>query len=137
MTLHDAVGDAEAGSLAPALGAAAEADLDSRYSHPELEGEDHDHDEFTSFRIDLPQLKKPQDLLAKLLPVIERHDILRVKGFLDVVGKEMRLVLQGVGPRLQHYYDRAWAPGEDRSSRLVVIGLKGLAHAAIARDLGV
>ena len=72
----------------------------------------------------------------RLLPAIERHDILRVKGFLDVAGKEMRLVLQGVGPRLQHYYDRAWAPGEDRSSRLVVIGLKGLDHAAIARDLG-
>jgi cobalamin biosynthesis protein CobW len=118
------------------LGAAAEADLDSRYSHHELEGEDHDHDEFTSFRLDLPQLKKPEDLLAKLLPAIERHDILRVKGFLNVVGKEMRLVLQGVGPRLQHYYDRAWAPGEDRSSRLVVIGLKGLDHAAIARELG-
>ncbi len=118
------------------LGAAAEDDLDSRYSHHELEGEDHDHDEFTSFRLDLPQLKKPEDLLAKLLPAIERHDILRVKGFLNVVGKEMRLVLQGVGPRLQHYYDRAWAPGEDRSSRLVVIGLKGLDHAAIARDLG-
>jgi len=118
------------------LGAAAEDDLDSRYSHHELEGEDHDHDEFTSFRLDLPQLKKPEDLLAKLLPAIERHDILRVKGFLDVAGKEMRLVLQGVGPRLQHYYDRAWAAGEDRSSRLVVIGLKGLDHAAIARDLG-
>src|SRR5690349_20461864 len=42
------------------LGAAAEADLDSRYSHHELEGEDHDHDEFTSFRLDLPQLKKPE-----------------------------------------------------------------------------
>jgi cobalamin biosynthesis protein CobW len=118
------------------LGAAAEDDLDSRYSHHELEGEDHDHDEFTSFRLELPQLKKPEDLLARLLLAIERHDILRVKGFLNIVGKEMRLVLQGVGPRLQHYYDRAWAPGEERSSRLVVIGLKGLDHAAIARDLG-
>jgi cobalamin biosynthesis protein CobW len=118
------------------LGAAAEADLDTRYSHHELEGEDHDHDEFTSFRLDLPQLKAPEELLGKLLPAIERHDILRVKGFLDVAGKEMRLVLQGVGPRLQHYYDRAWAPGEDRTSRLVVIGLKGLDHAAIARELG-
>jgi cobalamin biosynthesis protein CobW len=118
------------------LSAAAEDDLDSRYSHHELEGEDHDHDEFTSFRLDLPHLKRPEDLLSKLLPAIERHDILRVKGFLNIVGKEMRLVLQGVGPRLQHYYDRAWAPGENRSSRLVVIGLRGLDHAAIARDLG-
>ena len=31
-----------------------------------------------------------------------------------MAGKEMRLVLQGVGGRLQHYYDRAWAPGEKR-----------------------
>ncbi len=118
------------------LGAAAEDDLDSRYSHHELEAGGHNHDEFTSLRLDLPQLKKPEDLLDRLLPAIERHDILRVKGFLDVAGKEMRLVLQGVGPRLQHYYDRAWAPGEDRSSRLVVIGLKGLDHAAIVRELG-
>ena len=118
------------------LGAAAESDLDSRFSHHELEGEDHDHDDFFSFHLDLPQLKRPEDLIARLLPVIERHDILRVKGFMDVAGKDMRLVLQGVGPRLQHYYDRAWDANESRRSRLVVIGLRGLDRAAIARDLG-
>ena len=47
----------------------------------------------------------------------------------------MRLVLQGVGGRLQHYYDRAWAPGETRASRLVVIGLKGLDRRAITAVL--
>jgi cobalamin biosynthesis protein CobW len=118
------------------LAAAAESDLDSRFSHHELQGADHDHDDFDSFHLDLPQLKRPEDLLARLLPAIERHDILRVKGFMDVAGKEMRLVLQGVGPRLQHYYDRAWHADEDRRSRLVVIGLKGLDRAAIARELG-
>lgn len=118
------------------LGAAAEEDLDSRFSHHELEGEDHDHDDFDSFHLDLPQLARPEDLIARLMPAIERHDILRVKGFMDVAGKDMRLVLQGVGPRLQHYYDRAWQADEARRSRLVVIGLKGLDRAAIARDLG-
>lgn len=118
------------------LDAAAESDLDSRFSHHELEGEDHDHDDFDSFHLDLPQLARPEDLIARLLPAIERHDILRVKGFMDVAGKDMRLVLQGVGPRLQHYYDRAWDADEARRSRLVVIGLKGLDRAAIARDLG-
>ena len=118
------------------LDAAAESDLDSRFSHHELEGEDHDHDDFDSFHLDLPQLTRPEDLIARLLPAIERHDILRVKGFMDVAGKDMRLVLQGVGPRLQHYYDRAWDADEARRSRLVVIGLKGLDRAAIARDLG-
>ena len=70
------------------------------------------------------------------MPAIERHDILRVKGFMDVAGKDMRLVLQGVGPRLNHYYDRAWEVDEARRSRLVVIGLKGLDRTAIARALG-
>jgi cobalamin biosynthesis protein CobW len=118
------------------LDAAAESDLDSRFSHHELEGEDHDHDEFESFHLDLPQLKRPEDLVALLMPAIERHDILRVKGFMDVAGKDMRLVLQGVGSRLNHYYDRAWDADEARRSRLVVIGLKGLDRAAIASALG-
>jgi len=113
------------------LGAAAEDDLDTRFSHHELEGEDHDHDEFESFQIDMPVLKTPDELLARLKPAIATHDILRVKGFLDVAGRDMRLVLQGVGGRVQHYYDRAWGAGEARKGRLVVIGLKGLDRAAI------
>jgi cobalamin biosynthesis protein CobW len=113
------------------LGAAAEDDLDTRFSHHELEGEDHDHDEFESFQIEIGSLKTPEELLERLKPAIATHDILRVKGFLDVAGRDMRLVLQGVGGRLQYYYDRAWAADEDRRGRLVVIGLKGLDRAAI------
>ncbi len=113
------------------IGAAAEDDLDTRFSHHELEGEDHDHDEFESFQIEIGSLKTPEELLERLKPAIAAHDILRVKGFLDVLGRDMRLVLQGVGGRVQHYYDRAWAAGEDRRGRLVVIGLKGLDRAAI------
>ena len=114
--------------------AAAEDDLASRPSHHDLEDE-HDHDDFESFHVELAELISPQDLLEKLSSAIARHDILRVKGFLSVAGKEMRLVLQGVGGRLQHYYDRPWEQGEDKRSRLVVIGLKGLDRAAIAAAL--
>jgi cobalamin biosynthesis protein CobW len=32
---------------------------------------------------------------------------------------------------VQHYFDRPWEPGEERTSRLVVIGQKGLDRAAI------
>ena len=59
------------------------------------------------------------------------HDIFRIKGFVAVTGRDMRLVLQGVGARFQHYYDRDWRPGEARRSRLVVIGASGLDRARI------
>ncbi|WP_374653274.1 cobalamin biosynthesis protein CobW [Dongia sp.] len=117
------------------LDASAESDLAARPSHHELEGEDHNHDDFESFHIDIEELAAPQDLLGKLAPAIERHDILRVKGFLAVAGKDMRLVLQGVGNRLQHYYDRPWDAAEGRRGQIVIIGLKGLDRAAIAAAL--
>ena len=47
----------------------------------------------------------------------------------------MRLVVQAVGARLQHYYDRAWRADEARAGNLVVIGLKGLDRAAITRAI--
>jgi len=112
------------------LAAAAEDDLAQRPSHHD--GEDgHDHDDFESFSLALPELGEPGALVERLVPAIERHDILRVKGFLAVAGKPMRLLLQGVGSRLQHHYDRPWRADETRSGHLVVIGLKGLDRAAI------
>src|SRR3546814_944646 len=73
----------------------------------------------------------PEALLERLRPVIAAHGVLRVKGFAAVTGKAMRLVVQGVGERLQHYYDRDWRPGEARATRLVFIGETGLDEAAI------
>src|SRR3546814_18880412 len=69
-------------------------------------------------------------LLERLRPVIAAHGVLRVKGLAAVTGKAMRLVVQGVGERLQHYYDRDWRPGEARATRLVFIGETGLDEAA-------
>jgi cobalamin biosynthesis protein CobW len=131
--VHASFGAIDAATLL-GVDAAAEDDLASRPSHHDLEDE-HDHDDFESFHVDLPELTSAQSLLDKLTGTIARHDILRVKGFLAVAGKEMRLVLQGVGGRLQHYYDRPWQEGEDKASRLVVIGLKGLDRAAITAAL--
>jgi len=116
------------------LGAAAESDLAARPSHHDAEAE-HDHDDFESFALALPPLTSPQALLDRLIPAIERHDILRVKGFVAVAGKDMRLVVQGVGRRIQHYFDRAWRTDETRDGHLVVIGLKGLDRAAITRAI--
>jgi cobalamin biosynthesis protein CobW len=113
------------------LGAKAESDLARRPSHHDAEGE-HDHDDFDTFIIDLPSFKSPQALIERLQKAATAHDILRVKGFVDIVGKPMRLLVQGVGARLQHQFDRRWTTGETRQGRLVVIGEKGLDKAAIA-----
>jgi cobalamin biosynthesis protein CobW len=61
--------------------------------------------------------------------------VLRVKGFAAVTGKPMRLLLQAVGPRVSHQYDRPWTAAEPRQGRLVVIGLKGLDRAAVTQAL--
>jgi cobalamin biosynthesis protein CobW len=44
-------------------------------------------------------------------------------------------VLQAVGPRIEQYFDRPWHAAEQRASRLVVIGRKGLDRAAITAAL--
>jgi cobalamin biosynthesis protein CobW len=119
------------GKILLGLGAAAEDDLAARPSHHD-DGEDHEHDDFESFSLDLPALKDADAFVASLRPVLAAHPIFRVKGFLVVAGKPMRLVLQGVGDRLQQYFDRAWRPGEDRTGRLVIIGEQGLERRAIA-----
>ncbi len=116
------------------LEAAAEDDLAARPSHHDGL-EDHDHDDFESFSVSLGELAAPEDLLTRLTPVIADHDILRIKGFAAIAGKDMRLVLQGVGPRVQHYFDRDWHADEVRETRLVVIGQTGLDRPAIAAAL--
>ncbi len=116
------------------LAAAAEDDLASRPSHHDAES-GHDHDDFDSFVVSLPAVADAAALVAKLADVARAHDVLRVKGFVDVVGKPMRLLVQGVGARIQHHFDRAWKPGEARASRLVVIGEKGLDRDAISAML--
>ena len=127
------------GKIDPAIllgiGAGVEDQIDARPSHHDNE-EDHDHDDFESFIIDLGELGNAEPLLAALAQAISAHDILRVKGFAAVAGRPARLVIQAVGPRLQHHYDRHWQAGEPRASRLVVIGRHGLNRAAIEGTLG-
>jgi cobalamin biosynthesis protein CobW len=47
----------------------------------------------------------------------------------------LRLLVQAVGARVTHQYDRPWGATEAREGRLVVIGLKGLDRVAVARAL--
>lgn len=108
------------------LDAATESKIHERRSHHEIEHEgadhDHDHDEFDSFIASTGPILDVKAFEDRMKAVIAKHDILRFKGFADVPGKPMRLVVQAVGPRISSYFDRAWAASEKRESRFVVIG---------------
>ncbi|AEK54621.1 MULTISPECIES: cobalamin biosynthesis protein CobW [Brucella] len=122
------------------LGVGTEDDIVNRRSHHEAhheahhgDGHEHDHDEFESFVVEAGSVADPKAFAEKLKAVIAERDILRLKGFVDVPGKPMRLVVQAVGPRIEHYFDRPWGKDETRSTRLVVIGLHDIDEAAIAQ----
>lgn len=116
------------------LSAAAEDDLAARPSHHDNEAE-HDHDDFETFIVDVPEVATPDDLASRAKAIANAHDVLRVKGYAAIGGKPMRLLLQGVGERVDTRYERAWQPDEARVGRLVVIGQKGLDRDAIVRTL--
>ena len=116
------------------LGAAAEDDLSDRPSCHDAE-DGHDHDDFESFVVDIPPTSDPAGLLARLAAVAETFDVLRMKGFVEVSGKPMRLLVQGVGQRFRQQFDSPWPFGVARRGRLVVIGEKGLDRNAITASL--
>ncbi|MDA8747282.1 cobalamin biosynthesis protein CobW [Litoreibacter sp.] len=128
-------------------GVGSEADLEARHEvhhhhhdHDDDHGEDHhhhehDHDEFESFVVTRAEISDPKAFSEQVADVIRAHDILRLKGFAAVEGKPLRLTLQAVGPRIDTYFDRPFAAGELRETRLVVIGQAGLDHAAIEAAL--
>jgi cobalamin biosynthesis protein CobW len=116
------------------LGVGTEDDIANRRTRHDLETE-HDHDDFESFVVALPELADPADLIACIARLAEAHKVLRVKGFAAVQGKTMRLLIQAVGPRVSHYYDRPWGDASTRRGNLVVIGLTGLDRDAIAKTL--
>ena len=102
------------------LGAAAEDDLDARPSHHDG-ADDHEHDDFDSVVIELDEVENPKALEAAILRLAREQGALRVKGYIAVTGKPMRMLVQAVGERLRTQYDRPW--GETpRRSQLVVIG---------------
>ncbi len=121
-------------AVALGLSAAAEDDLLSRPTQHELAG-DHDHDDFESFVVALGPISDARQLLARLGAIVESHAVLRVKGFVEESGRERRRVVEAVGARLSSYFDRPWQKDEERATRLVVIGERGLDRAAIRAAL--
>jgi cobalamin biosynthesis protein CobW len=116
------------------LGAAAEDDLHARPSHHDG-ADDHEHEDFDSVVIDIPELADPVRDRGAHRGSGGRQNILRVKGYAAVAGKPMRLLVQAVGARVRHQYDRPWAPGEARRGRLVVIAEHDDIDAAAIRGI--
>ncbi|MFO7919899.1 cobalamin biosynthesis protein CobW [Rhodobacteraceae bacterium W635] len=102
------------------LGAAAEDDLDARPSHHDG-ADDHEHDDFDSVVIALDEVEDVKALEAAVLRLARDQHALRVKGYIAVKGKPMRMLVQAVGTRLRTQFDRPWGD-LPRRSQLVVIG---------------
>ena len=102
--------------------AAVEDDLENRPSHHDHE-EEHDHDDhINSVQVSLNQTFEPNELVHQLQTLVQKQEIYRIKGFVAVPNKPMRLVLHGVGERFDYFYDRPWQPNELRRTKLVFIG---------------
>ena len=113
------------------ISAAAEGDMTGRESHHELEGEEHDHDDFVSFIADLPPVASLDALRARVSGALAVPGVLRVKGRAAISGKTAAAVVQAVGPRVEV----SFAPGAVADG-LVVIGLRDMDRAAITAALG-
>ncbi|MDH6100061.1 cobalamin biosynthesis protein CobW [Anabaenopsis sp. FSS-46] len=114
--------------------AAVEDNLDTRPSHHDTE-EDHEHDEeITSTHVVLDRSFDPEKLQQQLQQLAHQQEIYRIKGFVAVPNKSMRLVMQGVGTRFDKFYDRPWKVQEPKQTSLVFIG-RDLKPAEIASQL--
>ena len=117
------------------LHAAAEDDLAARPSHHD--GEDgHEHDDFNSVVIEMGEVDDPDALQAAILRLARDHNILRVKGFVAVADKPMRMLVQAVGARIRAQYDRPWGAQARRTQLVVIAEAADLDLDAIRRVLG-
>ena len=116
------------------LGVGTEDDIENRKTHHDDEL-DHDHDDFDSFVVEMGEIADPALLAKRIGDLADAQNVLRVKGFAAVSGKPMRLLVQAVGARVSHYYDRPWGTSESRNGYLVVIGLKGIDRGAVTSAL--
>ena len=118
------------------LESASEAQIHLRHSHHDHHHDDddeldhvhehahdhnHNHDHFDSLAIEMSTVDRER-LLTALQSLVESQTIFRVKGFVALADKPMRMVVHGVGRRFEHYFDRRWTGEETPHTQLVFIG---------------
>ncbi len=116
----------QAGEIPPAVllgfNAAVEDNLEQRPSHHDTEAEHEHDDQINSVHLVLDAQNDIQSLVNRLQQLVQQQEIYRIKGFVHVLNKPMRLVLQGVGDRFDYFFDRPWQSNELRQTELVMIG---------------
>lgn len=115
------------------LNAAAEDDLAARPSHHDGH-DDHEHDDFETVVIPMPEVSDVDALVASIERLAREQNILRVKGYVAVEGKPMRLLVQAVGARVRQQFDRPWG-SDPRAGHLVVIAEHDDINLAAIRDV--
>jgi cobalamin biosynthesis protein CobW len=111
--------------------ASAETDSHNRKSHHEQAGEEHDHDDFDSFVLDVSASDRAA-FEAQVRSAMAVAGVLRIKGLVAIDGRAAPLSVQAVGPRVETWF----VPDAARKTGLVVIGLKGLDRGAVEKALG-
>ena len=117
------------------LAAAAEDDLAARPSHHDG-ADDHEHDDFDSVVIDLPEIAAPDALAAAIQRLAREQRVLRVKGHVAVAGKPLRLLVQAVGDRVRMQFDKPWGTAPRRSQLVVIAEHDDIDDSAIRKVLG-
>ena len=103
------------------LGLESENDLTNRKSNHETQSDDHDHEDFENFVLEFDLIENQSLFEEKIQQFINNYNILRVKGYVEIKDKPMRLLVQAVGSRLRTQFDKMWGKDEKKLSRLVFI----------------
>ena len=101
------------------LDANAELDLHNRPSHHDG-FDDHEHDDFDTVVIEIEEISDIDQLKHRIANLAEKESILRVKGFVAVKDKPMRLLVQAVGKRVRTQFDKPWGDSPRRSNLVVI-----------------
>ncbi|MEX0301644.1 MAG: GTP-binding protein, partial [Leisingera sp.] len=114
---------------------AAEDDLDARPSHHDGH-HDHEHDDFESIVVEMGEVSDPEALQNAIVKLARERNILRVKGYVAVEGKPMRMLVQAVGERLRAQYDQPWGAQERKTALVVIAEHDDIDEQAIRAELG-
>jgi cobalamin biosynthesis protein CobW len=117
------------------LNAAAEDDLAARPSHHDGH-DDHEHDDFDTIVVELPEVTDPEVLAAAIQRLAREQHILRVKGHVAVAGKPLRMLVQAVGERVRTQFDKPWGTSPRRSQLVVIAEHHDIDEPAIRKVLG-